>query len=189
MGTGAAVQVKDLRCYSRGLGRTLAQGVTRSELHREGGGDGCGRVGGVSMRVAHSSECRAPGTSPQVPCPPLPTAPCAGAHSADTEQTPLASALWTGAKGPAFRAPRGMRLASSQEVMPGFSWGIPGSTLCAMPGTHKTEPRHPLGTRPGTWGVSESGNTTVSKTCGFSEVLGRRHQASWLLNLRLCGLG
>ena len=44
MGTGPAVQVKDLGHYSRGLGRTLAQGVTRSELHREGGGEGRGGV-------------------------------------------------------------------------------------------------------------------------------------------------
>lgn len=47
-GDGGRVQVKDLGRYSRGLGRTLAQGVTRSELHRQGGGEGWGRVGGVS---------------------------------------------------------------------------------------------------------------------------------------------
>ena len=71
MGTGPADQVKDLGHYSRGLGRTLAQGVTRSELHREGGGEGRGGGGGLSIRMAHSSECRAPGTSP----PPSPLSP------------------------------------------------------------------------------------------------------------------
>lgn len=44
MGTGAAVQVKDLGRYSRGLGRTLDQGVTWSEPR--GKVEGKGRWGG-----------------------------------------------------------------------------------------------------------------------------------------------
>ncbi|CAI9162240.1 unnamed protein product [Rangifer tarandus platyrhynchus] len=81
-------------------------------------------------------------------------------------------------KAPRSERPVGMRLATSQEAMPGSSWGVPGSTLCTVPGTYKTEPRHSPGTHPGTRGVSESGNTAVSKTCSFSKVLGRRHQGT-----------
>lgn len=131
MGTGAAVQVKDLGRYSRGLGRTLAQGVTRSELHRQGGGEGWGRVGGVSMRVVHSSECRAPGTSPQVPCPPLPTTPCAGAHSADTEQTPPCICTVDRSKRPCFpstqRDVAGFQPGGDARLLVGHSWK---HTLC-----------------------------------------------------------
>lgn len=61
--------------------------------------------------------------------------------------------------------------------MPGSSWGIPvaHSVPCLAhirqnPDIHWA-PVQELG------GVSESGNTTVSKTYSFSEVLGRRHQA------------
>lgn len=67
MGTGAAVQVKDLGRYSRGLGRTLAQGGHGPSCTGQGGGEGWGRRG--CLWVVHSSECRAPGTFPRSPVP------------------------------------------------------------------------------------------------------------------------
>ena len=87
------------------------------------------------MWMVHNSECRAPGTSPQSPVPrsPLFLVP---------ELTPLtlsrpSSRLLRGQeqKAPRSERPAGMRLATSQEAMPGSSWGIPGSTLCTVPGT------------------------------------------------------
>lgn len=91
----------------QGAGQDFGPG---SDMVRATLGRWRGRAGGVeglSVWKVHSSECRAPGTSPPVPCPPLPTVPCAGAHSADTEQTLLAPAPGTGAEGPTFRAPGG----------------------------------------------------------------------------------
>lgn len=123
MGTGAAVQVKDLGCYSRGLGRTLDQGVTWSEPRWEGGGEGrvgwkgclCGRC--TVLNAGHQAR---PPQSP-VPRSPLFLVP---------ELTPLTLSrpslrLLRGQeqKAPRSERPAGMRLATSQEAMPGSSWG------------------------------------------------------------------
>ena len=63
---------------------------------------------------------------PPVPCPLLPTVPCAGAHSADTEQTLLVSAPGTGAEGPTFRAPggdaAGYQPGGDARLLVGYSW-------------------------------------------------------------------
>lgn len=92
---------------------------------------------GSAMRTEHSTECRAPGTTPS----PRVTAPRAGAHSPDAEQT-LLPHLFCAQVQKALRSehPGETQLATSQEAMPGSIWSIPGSQLCAAPGTRETGP-------------------------------------------------